>query len=121
MDKEQPKDVPPQLPGSLPTSEAARIPDWYKVGWRAFTDLDAPLEDEDQKQLRLMKSWISQQYYGEWYYNAAVIICVCHSCVHSLSQLMIPSPWSILGRTHISFYDSLQPRVGLALYPSSFV
>lgn len=74
VDKEQPKDIPRQLPGFLPTSEAAGIPDWYKVGWRAFTDLDKSPEDEDQKQLRVMNSWISQQYYGEWYYNAAVII-----------------------------------------------
>ncbi|KAI9462339.1 tricalbin [Lactarius psammicola] len=74
VDKEQPKDIPQQLPGSLPTSEAAGIPDWYKVGWRAFTDIDKSLEDEDQKQLRLMNSWISQQYYGEWYYNAALVI-----------------------------------------------
>ncbi|KAH9081855.1 tricalbin [Lactarius deliciosus] len=74
VDKEQPKDIPQQLPGSLPTSEATGIPDWYKVGWRAFADINKPLEEEDQMQLRLMNSWISQQYYGEWYYNAAVII-----------------------------------------------
>lgn len=74
VDKEQPKDTPQPLPGSLPTPEAAGIPDWYKVGWRAFTNLDQPPEDEDKKQLRLMNSWISQQYYGEWYYNAGIII-----------------------------------------------
>ena len=89
VDKEQPEDIPQQLPGSLPTSEVAGIPDWYKVGWRAFTDFDKPLEEEDQKQLRLMNSWISQQYYGEWYYNAALVISVCLSCVLSLSELTI--------------------------------
>ncbi|KAI0308025.1 tricalbin [Multifurca ochricompacta] len=72
VDEEQVKDVP-QFPGDYPTSKAAHIPDWYKVGWRAFTD-DKTSEDVDQKQLRLMNSWISEQYYGEWYYNAAVII-----------------------------------------------
>jgi hypothetical protein len=81
VDKEQSEDAHQPLPGSLPTPEAARIPDWYKVGWRAFTDLDKPLEDEDKKQLRIMNSWLSQQYYGEWYYNAAIIIFVCPSCV----------------------------------------
>jgi hypothetical protein len=80
VDKEGPegvKDAPP-IPGQLPASKAPLIPDWYKVGWRAFTDLDKPLEDDDQRQLRLMNSWISEQYYGQWYYNAAVIIFVCH-------------------------------------------
>ena len=36
-----------------------------------------------------MNSWISQQYYGEWYYNAAIIIFVCFPCVLSPVKLMI--------------------------------
>jgi hypothetical protein len=74
--EEGPKEAPP-VPGQLPASKAPVIPDWYKVGWRAFTDLDKPLEEDDQRQLRLMNTWISEQYYGQWYYNAAVIIFVC--------------------------------------------
>ena len=89
VDKGQPDDIPQPLPGLHPASEPAAIPDWYKVGWRAFTDIDKPLEDEDKQQLRLMNSWISQQYYGEWYHNAAVIISVCLSCVLSLGGLTI--------------------------------
>ena len=95
VDEKPAKDAP-QIPGSLPASEpkAPFIPDWYKVGWRAFTDLDKAPEDEDQKQLRLMNAWISEQYYGQWYYNAAVIIFVSHFyCIpfaaHSCSN---PSP-----------------------------
>jgi Ca2+-dependent lipid-binding protein len=76
-DKERARDVP-QLPGDLPASKASQIPDWYRVGWRAFTTPAASSEDKDLKQLRLMNSWISEQYYGQWYYNAAVIIFVCH-------------------------------------------
>jgi hypothetical protein len=77
VDKEGPKNAPP-VPGQLPASKAPVIPDWYKVGWRAFTDLDKPPEDVDQRQLRLMNAWISEQYYGQWYYNAGVIIFVRH-------------------------------------------
>jgi len=75
VDKGGPEDAPP-VPGQLPASMASAIPDWYKVGWRAFTDLDKPSEEGDQKQLRLMNTWISEQYYGQWYYNAAVIVFV---------------------------------------------
>jgi len=80
-DKEGPKDAPP-VPGQLPASKAPVIPDWYKVGWRAFTDLDKPSEEDDQRQLRLMNTWISEQYYGQWYYNAAVIIFVCRPLLY---------------------------------------
>jgi hypothetical protein len=86
VDKEGPKDAPP-VPGQLPAAKAPVIPDWYKVGWRAFTDLDKPPEDNDQRQLRLMNTWISEQYYGEWYYNAAVIIFVCHLSYTPCSML----------------------------------
>ena len=77
VDKKQAKDVP-QVPGQLPAANPTPIPEWYKVGWRAFTDLDKPSENEDQRQLRLMNAWISEQYYGQWYYNAAIIVFVCH-------------------------------------------
>jgi hypothetical protein len=76
----------PNIPGQLPASKAPVVPDWYKVGWGAFTGLDKPLEDDDQRQLRLMNTWISEQYYGQWYYNAAVIIFVRHSTHISLQR-----------------------------------
>ncbi|KAI0067953.1 tricalbin [Artomyces pyxidatus] len=73
--KEQGKEEEgPQPPGALPSAAAAAIPDWYKVGWRAFTDLDNGEEDEDQKQRRMLNAFISEQYYGEWYHNAALIV-----------------------------------------------
>jgi hypothetical protein len=95
VDKEGPKDAPP-IPGELPASKAPVIPDWYKVGWRAFTDLDKPSEDDDQRQLRLMNTWISEQYYGQWYYNAAVIIFVCYPLSYSAATCFCshPSPIS---------------------------
>jgi len=91
VDKQPDKDVPP-VPGALPAAKAPPIPDWYKVGWRAFTDIDKPSEDEDQKQLRLMNAWIPEQYYGQWYYNAAIIIFVRHpTACHPVRVLMSKS------------------------------
>jgi hypothetical protein len=98
VDKEGPKEGPeegpedaPPIPGQLPASKAPVIPDWYKVGWRAFTDLDKPPEDDDQRQLRLMNAWISEQYYGQWYYNATVIVFVCHPLLSHHSVLILSS------------------------------
>lgn len=90
VDKEAPKDAP-QIPGQLPASKAPPIPDWYRVGWRAFTDIDKPLEDDDQRQLRFMNTWISEQYYGQWYHNASIIIFVCHLSIFYRSVLMLSS------------------------------
>jgi hypothetical protein len=119
VDEKPAKDVPP-VPGELPASKAAAIPDWYKVGWRAFTDLDKPLEAEDQKQLRLMNSWLSEQYYGEWYYNAGIIIFVCHSTAYipasALMFKILPSRILKQGRTHGTLYDPFQPWLWLALH-----
>ncbi len=81
VDKEGPRDAP-LVPGQQPAAKVPTIPDWYKVGWRAFTDLDQPPEVDDQRQLRLMNAWISEQYYGQWYYNAGVIIFVCHPLLY---------------------------------------
>jgi hypothetical protein len=119
-DKEQAKDAP-QLPGDLLASKASQIPDWYKVGWPAFTTPEIVSEDADQKQLRLMNAWLSDQYYGQWYHNAAIITFVCHFRAHSSvphSQCCSrPPPSSELnqGRARISLYDPFQLRLGLAL------
>jgi hypothetical protein len=119
VDKEGVKDAP-RIPGQLPASKAPLIPDWYKVGWRAFTDLDKPLEDDDQRQLRLMNSWISEQYYGQWYYNAAVIIFVCHPTLYltaacSCSHFPSSCTHNKQGCICVTLYYPLQPRRWLAL------
>lgn len=70
------KDDAPAPPGALPAGAAPPIPDWYKVGWRAFTPPDTSGEDEDAGQARMLHSFISEQYYGDWYHNAALIVFV---------------------------------------------
>ena len=116
------KDVPP-IPGALPAAKAAPIPDWYKVGWRAFTDIDKPSEDEDQKQLRLMNAWIPDQYYGQWYYNAAVIIFVRQPSTCHPAHVQIPffSPIIKQGRTCGTLHNPLQSWLWLALHSLGLV
>ena len=119
VDKEVPKEAPP-VPGQLPASKAPAIPEWYKVGWRAFTDLDKPAEEDDQRQLRLMNTWISEQYYGQWYYNAGVIIFVCRPLLYPTAARYRshPSPFLTIIKGCIcnALYDPLQPWLWLALH-----
>lgn len=119
VDKEVPMDAP-QIPGRLPASKAPPIPDWYKVGWRAFTDIDKPLEDDDQRQLRLMNTWISEQYYGQWYQNAGIISFVCHPtpCLIAACSCSYPSPCSYNKQGCIcgTLCGTLQPWLWLALH-----
>ncbi|KAJ8517020.1 hypothetical protein ONZ45_g5719 [Pleurotus djamor] len=80
------KDAPPISPGSIVekeeavdmpgsiASQAAEIPDWYKVGWRAVSDIDKPpLEEGEEKDKGVLAQFLSEQYYGDWYHNAAII------------------------------------------------
>ena len=123
---EQPAKDAPTIPGTLPAAKAGPIPDWYKVGWRAFTDVDRPAEDEDQKQLRIMNAWIPEQYYGQWYYNAAVIIFVRHSTAcHPFSPLTFKSLFFStiinLGRARGTLHSPLQSWLWLALHSLGLV
>ncbi|KAF8577858.1 tricalbin [Ramaria rubella] len=62
------------VPGALPQSLAANIPDWYRVGWRAVGGIDdAPITDKEEVDKGVLASFINEQYYGEWYHNAGVI------------------------------------------------
>lgn len=65
------------VPGALPNQAPYVIPDWYKVGWRQSSGIDdAPLPEGEQKDLSVLDLFISEQFYGEWYHNAAVIVFV---------------------------------------------
>ncbi|KAI0961143.1 hypothetical protein AcV7_000325 [Taiwanofungus camphoratus] len=71
-------EVPPTesgAPGALPSTPAPAIPHWYKVGWRAVGGLDAPTKLEgEEKDRHVLAAFLSEQLYGEWYHNAAVIV-----------------------------------------------
>lgn len=72
--------VPP-TPGDYPSRPAPAIPDWYKIGWRAAANIDAPPEEGEEKDKSILGLFLSDQFYGAWYHNAALIVFVCLTLV----------------------------------------
>ncbi|KAL1677515.1 C2 domain-containing protein [Schizophyllum commune] len=65
----------PKPPGDMPSGPAPEIPDWYIVGWRQMSHIDeVDPEDETQRDKSALAELVSEQYYGEWFHNAAIII-----------------------------------------------
>ncbi|KAL0082033.1 C2 domain-containing protein [Phycomyces blakesleeanus] len=87
-------------PGSY-SSQPKGLPDWYRVGWTAFSNLPNPGDEEamskipdnfgpealaalfnspgrptfsDANQEDLVSQFLSEAYYGEWYHNTAVML-----------------------------------------------
>lgn len=66
-----------QPPGAMPSGPAPAIPDWYKVGWRAVSGIDAPPPAEGEELDKgVLDLFLAEQYYGAWYHNAALIFFV---------------------------------------------
>lgn len=72
----------PMPPGGLPDGLAPAIPDWYKVGWRAASNIDAAPLEESEKEKTVLDLLLAEQYYGEWYHNAALIFFVRGRSLH---------------------------------------
>ena len=73
---EQHDDAPAPV-GSMPAGVAPAIPDWYRVGWRQVGGIDAePLTVGEAKDLSVLQMFLGEQFYGEWYWNAALIVFV---------------------------------------------
>ncbi|TFY83046.1 hypothetical protein EWM64_g967 [Hericium alpestre] len=83
-----------QTPGAFPAGRAPPIPDWYKIGWRTFTGIDVE-EDEDEKDKRMLHAFISDQFYGDWYHNAAIIIFAVFAS-HFLTRFSFGWGWLFL-------------------------
>ncbi|KII93708.1 hypothetical protein PLICRDRAFT_131763 [Plicaturopsis crispa FD-325 SS-3] len=62
----------PDVPGALPAQKAAVIPDWYKIGWQAVAN--AQPQEGEEKDKGVLDLFLSEQFYGDWYHNAAVIV-----------------------------------------------
>jgi hypothetical protein len=62
-------------PGDLPAGKAPVIPEWYKSGWQPAADDDS-LNEETLRDKSVLMQFIDEQYYGEWYHNAAIIVVV---------------------------------------------
>jgi len=63
------------VPGAMPGGPSTGIPDWYKVGWREMSGIDT-IPDEEAREKRLLETFISEQYYGDWYHSAGIIVFV---------------------------------------------
>ncbi|KAJ6604267.1 C2 domain-containing protein [Mycena vulgaris] len=67
-------DDTPQPPGALGPAASA-IPDWYLVGWRQASGIDAaPLAEGEELDKGVLDMFLSEQFYGSWYHNAALIV-----------------------------------------------
>ncbi|KAI1797561.1 tricalbin [Ganoderma leucocontextum] len=63
-----------QVPGDMPSGAAPEIPHWYKVGWRDVSGIDLPTSAGDEQHKEILGRFLSEQYYGEWYHNAAMVV-----------------------------------------------
>ncbi|KIJ68717.1 hypothetical protein HYDPIDRAFT_81596 [Hydnomerulius pinastri MD-312] len=83
----------PSAPGAFPSGPAPAIPDWYKVGWRAVANIDAPpLEEGEEKDKSILQLFLSEQYYGDWYHNAALIFFAVFAS-HFLTRFNLGWGW----------------------------
>ncbi|KAI8333575.1 C2 domain-containing protein [Chlamydoabsidia padenii] len=100
----------PVAPGSFKKSNG-NLPEWYKVGWTAFSDLPNPGQEQDLEILKaslggsteaminsfmtsrpdkipdqhgLLSQYLGEAYYGEWYHNAgAMLVAVAGTWVQT--------------------------------------
>ncbi|KAJ7770832.1 C2 domain-containing protein [Mycena maculata] len=64
----------PQPPGALGPAASA-IPDWYRVGWRQASRIDAaPHAEGEEQDQGVLHMFLGEQFYGAWYHNAALIV-----------------------------------------------
>ncbi|KAG2156538.1 C2 domain-containing protein [Suillus bovinus] len=86
----------PIVPGEYPSGLAPAIPHWYKVGWRAVANIDAPpLEEGEEKDSHILQLFLAEQYYGQWYHNAA-LICFAVFASHFLTRFNFGWGWLII-------------------------
>jgi Ca2+-dependent lipid-binding protein len=86
----------PAVPGEYPSGLAPSIPDWYKVGWRAVANIDAPPPEEgEEKDNHILQLFLAEQYYGQWYHNAALIFFAVFAS-HFLTRFNFGWGWLIL-------------------------
>lgn len=64
------------VPGAIPAKPVYEIPDWYKVGWRQASGIDQPVIEGEEKDKSVLAMFLNEQFYGEWYHNAGIIIFV---------------------------------------------
>ncbi|THV06045.1 tricalbin [Dendrothele bispora CBS 962.96] len=106
------EDDTPSPPGNIPSSEAPLIPDWYKIGWRQVSGVDdPPLPEGEEKDLNILSQFLSEQFYGEWYHNAAIIVFAVFTS-HFLTRFGFGWGWLfILLAVCNTYYSTSMERV----------
>ncbi|ORX40969.1 C2 domain-containing protein [Kockovaella imperatae] len=62
------------VPGAIPTGAAPPVPKWLQVGWKEVAGAALSGSDEHQRDLGILAHYVSDQAYGAWYHNAAIIL-----------------------------------------------
>ncbi|KAK7064548.1 C2 domain-containing protein [Favolaschia claudopus] len=105
LDEVQEEHDTPQPPGAIETAAGA-IPDWYKVGWRQAAGIDdAPLAEGDAQDKGVLDMFLSEQLYGAWYHNAALIV-VAVFATHFLTRFHFGWGWLFIVLAFCNTYYS---------------
>ncbi|EKM60795.1 uncharacterized protein PHACADRAFT_246931 [Phanerochaete carnosa HHB-10118-sp] len=93
-----------QPPGAMPAGAAPPIPDWYKVGWRAISGVDnSALPEGEVKDKTVLDAFLKEQFYGDWYHNAAIIVVVI-IVTHFLTRFHFGWGWLFIVLAFCSTY-----------------
>ncbi|KZT06296.1 tricalbin [Laetiporus sulphureus 93-53] len=97
---ETPPTLEPQVPGSMPVGPAPAVPDWYTVGWREVSGIDTrPKAEDEEKDKYILQTFLSEQFYGDWYHNAALVVAVSSTAVvmsHYFTRFNFGWGWLLL-------------------------
>ncbi|OSD05892.1 tricalbin [Trametes coccinea BRFM310] len=103
-----PKD--PEVPGAMPDGPAPAIPDWYKLGWRDVSGIDDPtLAEGEEKDKEVLALFIKEQFYGEWYHNAALIVATV-IVTHFLTRFHFGWGWLFILLAFCNTYYSMSMK-----------
>lgn len=112
QDKAAPVPASPSDIGAYPSGPAPEIPEWYKVGWRSVANVDVPRsEDEQTRDKAVLERFLPEQFYGDWYHNAGIIVfAVCAS--HFFTRFNFGWGWLfILLAVCCTYYTTSMARV----------
>ena len=103
----------------MPPGPAPEIPDWYKVGWRDVSGIDRQkVVEGEEKDKELLSLFLSEQFYGEWYHNAALVVVVSSlASSHETPTYAV----AILGRPGHAFPHTLPLRLWLDIHRPCFL
>lgn len=75
------------LPGALSVKQEVELPEWFKVGWRQASGIDDPAPSTEARGKAVLNLFLKEQFYGDWYHNAGIIIFVRSLFPHARSGL----------------------------------